>query len=246
MKTDWDYSHCASTYDKRADYSESAIDQLCSELGCSPKQRVADIGAGTGKLTIPLCNRQLLVDCIEPNNYMREIGIKNTKGHNVIWHEGTGENTGLIKASVNHVFFGSSFSVMNQPNALRESKEILVTGGGFACLWNHRDLNDPVQSEIENIIKFHIPDYNYGNRRLDPTDIINKSRLFGKVFNIESKFITTMKTVDIIDAWRSHNTLYRQSNGQFEKIISEIKSFLSEFSYEVPYTTRIWYTRLML
>ena len=89
MKTDWDYSHCASTYDKRANYSESGIDQLYFELGCSPNQRVADIGAGTGKLTIPLCNRQLLVDCIEANYYMREIGIKNTKGRAVTWHEST-------------------------------------------------------------------------------------------------------------------------------------------------------------
>ena len=242
MKTDWDYSHCASTYDKRANYSESGIDQLYSELGCSPNQRVADIGAGTGKLTIPLCNRQLIVDCVEPNNNMREIGIKNTKGRAVIWHEGTGENTGLIKGSVNHVFFGSSFSVTNQSKTLRESKDILVAGGGFACLWNHRDLNDPVQSEIENIIKFHVPNYNYGNRRSDPTNTINKSGLFGKVFNIESSFLITMKTADIIDAWRSHNTLYRQSKGQFEKIILEIKAFLTEESYDVPYTTRIWYT----
>ena len=242
MKTDWDYSHCAATYDKRADYSESGIDLLCSKLGCSPNQRVADIGAGTGKLTIPLCNRQLIVDCVEPNNNMREIGVKNTKGRSVVWHEGTGENTGLIKHSVNHVFFGSSFSVTDQSKTLIEAKEILVAGGGFACLWNHRDLNDPVQSEIENIIKFHVPDYNYGNRRSDPTKIINKSGLFGKVFNIESNFLTTMKTADIIDAWRSHNTLYRQSKGQFEQIIFEIKSFLTEDSYEVPYTTRIWYT----
>ena len=29
-------------------------------------------------------------------------------------------------------------------------------------MWNHRDLNDITQKEIENIIKQYIPNYNYG------------------------------------------------------------------------------------
>ena len=32
MKTDWDYSERAATYDKRADYSNEAIDDLLNIL----------------------------------------------------------------------------------------------------------------------------------------------------------------------------------------------------------------------
>ena len=244
MKTEWDYSDCASTYDKRPDYSESAINQLLECLRCVPDNPVADIGAGTGKLTIPLCKKGLLVHCIEPNDYMRVIGKKNTKRYSVIWHEATGESTRLAESSMHHTFFGSSFSVTNQYVALKEVQRILVPNGGFSCLWNHRDLCDPVQSEIENIIKRYIPNYDYGIRRSDPIEVLNNSCLFGEITKIEDNFSTVMKKNDVIDAWRSHNTLYRQSKGKFENIISEISSILSKDTYEVPYTTRIWYARL--
>ena len=53
--------------------------------------------------------------------------------------------------------FGSSFNVCDRQKALIESKRILVHRGWFACMWNHRDLEDPLQNEIESIIKKRIP-----------------------------------------------------------------------------------------
>lgn len=41
--------------------------------------------------------------------------------------------------------------------------------------WNHRDLNDPLQSEIENILRKHILDYGYGTRREEQTGVIDAS-----------------------------------------------------------------------
>ena len=37
-----------------------------------------------------------------------------------------------------------------------------------------------------------------------------------------------MKRQDIIDAWESHDTLYRQSNGKFKEIIKAIGELLTE------------------
>ena len=51
MKTDWNYTDRASTYDKRADYSHKAVNELLQKTGCSPDKSVVDIGAGTGKLS---------------------------------------------------------------------------------------------------------------------------------------------------------------------------------------------------
>ena len=72
MKTEWDYSERAKTYDKRADYNKDAIKYLFDQIQLFPEQRVADIGAGTGKLTKFLLENGLNVDAIEPNNNMRE------------------------------------------------------------------------------------------------------------------------------------------------------------------------------
>ena len=53
-----------------------------------------------------------------------------------------------------------------------------------------------------------------------------------------------MKTKDIIDAWKSHDTLFRQSDGKFNNIIEEISNLMTAKEYNVPYFTRIWFSNL--
>ena len=246
MKTEWDYTQRAATYDKRANYSDNAINDLLVSLKVSQNDIIADIGAGTGKLSVPLLEKGFKLICIEPNSNMRNIGIENTKKYNVEWIEGTGEKTTLRDKSVDHVFFGSSFNVLNQSKALIETNRILKNNGSFACMWNHRDLQDPTQKKIENIIKSFIVNYDYGKRRQNPKVLINESCLFKKVHNIERNFSVVMDTIDIIEAWESHETLSRQAKDDFEKIIIEIKDLLKKNkSYSIPYTTKIWYSKII-
>jgi ubiquinone/menaquinone biosynthesis C-methylase UbiE len=245
----WDYSAHAQYYDKRADYSREAIDSLISLTSCTPLSVIADIGAGTGKLTKELLRAGLSVQSIEPNDAMRLFGIRNTEGQSVKWSKGTGEATGLENNSVHGAFFGSSFNVVNQTKALDESVRILTPGGWFACMWNHRDLNDPIQSNIENIIKSHIPNYSYGSRREDPTAIINSNGHFSKVQTLESRFLWGMEQKDIITAWKSHATLRRQTGSDqiFNKVIEDIESYLINLDglIRVPYNTKIYFAQLI-
>ena len=246
-KVTWDYTEQASHYDKRADYSSDAIENLLKAIGCDPSKPVADIGAGTGKLTKELLKHGLTVRSVEPNDAMRTIGIQNTTGQQVAWSVGTGEATGLPASSVYAVFFGSSFNVVDQGAALAEASRILVPNGWFACMWNHRDLDDPIQERIELIIKSAIPNYSYGSRREDPTNVINSSGYFSDTKSIVGRFIWKMLKEDIIIAWRSHATLKRQagSDSGFDSIIQQIAGYLDEFPevIDVPYTTRIYFAQ---
>jgi ubiquinone/menaquinone biosynthesis C-methylase UbiE len=244
LKTEWDYSDRAFTYDKRADYSHKAIEKIIDRTNCSPEDHVADIGAGTGKLTKLLVDHSLIVKAVEPNDNMRKYGEKNTKGTNVVWTEGVGEATGLQTSSVYAVFYGSSFNVMDQDKALKEAARILRPTGWLVCMWNHRDLTDMLQKRIENIIHEFIPDFDYGKRREDPSNVIESSGHFGATKNIQDKFIVNMEKEAIIDAWKSHDTLYRQSGNKFDKIIGAIAEELTSQSYNVPYFTRIWFSKL--
>ena len=175
MKTNWDYSERAHTYDNRADYGFKAISNLLNKINCLPTKVVADIGAGTGKLTKHIIKTGVKVKAVEPNNNMSSYGKKNIVSDKVDWIKGTGEKTNLSDNSVHAVLFGSSFNVVDQMLALQETKRILKKGGFFACMWNHRDTDNPIQKKIENIIKLNIPNYSYGLRREDPSKIINKS-----------------------------------------------------------------------
>jgi len=243
MKTDWDYSDRAHSYDNRADYSAEALRLLFDKLACSPEIPVADIGAGTGKLTKELVKEGFSVFAVEPNKNMRMYGIENTKNGNVSWSEGVGENTLLPENKFQACFFGSSFNVVDQGKTLDEVNRILKSKGWFVCMWNHRDTSDPTQKMIEKIITDHIDGYNYGTRRQDPSHLINKPGYFRKVEKIEVKFNVNMSKRQIVDAWKSHDTLFRQADGNFANIISEIAMKLDKSSYIVPYFTRIWFAQ---
>jgi SAM-dependent methyltransferase len=246
-KVTWDYTQHAAHYDKRADYAYDAIEQLLKEIGCTPATPVAEVGAGTGKLTKELLKHGLTVRSVEPNDAMRSIGIENTKGGSVTWSVGTGEETGLATNSAYAVLFGSSFNVVDQRRTLIEVSRVLVSKGWFACMWNHRDLDDPVQQHIESIIKASIADYSYGSRRENPTAVIEASGLFLPARWLEGRFVWKMSADDIIVAWKSHATLRRQagSDASFDKIIANISSYLDGLPklIDVPYTTRIYFAQ---
>ena len=95
---------------------------------------VADIGAGTGKLTKQLLKQNLIVSAVEPNLNMRKFGIKNYKNFDKInWSAATAENTGLFEKNIYAVFFGSSFNVVNYKKVFKELKEFLSKMAIFAA-----------------------------------------------------------------------------------------------------------------
>lgn len=241
----WDYTQRATTYDKRPDYAKTAVFELIDKAQLSAGDPVADIGAGTGKLTRLLLERGLRVHAVEPNDNMRAYGIKNTKESNVTWTVGTGEETGLDSQSVKAVFFGSSFNVVDQKATLEECARILKTGGTFACMWNHRDLDDPLQKAVEETIKNMVPNYSYGKRRQDPSAVIDECGQFEPVEAIEKSFSCVVDKDDWIDAWRSHETLARQAGNDFDRVVAAIEELVKDKTQlSVPYSTRIWTTRL--
>jgi ubiquinone/menaquinone biosynthesis C-methylase UbiE len=243
----WDYTDRAEHYDKRADYSAEAIQTLLKKIGAVPGKPVADIGAGTGKLTKLLALHGLIVRAVEPNDAMMTFGIKNTEGMSVTWTKGVGEKTDLPESSVHAAFFGSSFNVLDQKATLFEVARILVPGGYFVCMWNHRDLTDPLQNEIEEIIRQMVPDYNYGSRREDPTAIINESKLFGQVGYLEQSFKVEMASNIFFAGWKSHATLERQAGQKFASVLERIQKLLMHYEViDVPYSTRIWFAPLVV
>jgi ubiquinone/menaquinone biosynthesis C-methylase UbiE len=248
MKTTWDYTSLAETYDKRPEYAPTAIDHIIETAGLKPGDRFCDIGAGTGKLTCAFLARKMVGVSVEPNDAMRNFGTQNTTGNKCIkWVHATAENTGQAEHSFSLVSFGSSFNVVNQERALKEAARLLMPGGWMACLWNHRQLDDPIQQKIEGIIKTYIEIYDYGSRRRDQTKIIKKSRLFDTITKFEHDVTHLISISDWMEAWRSHATLERQSAGKFYNIISEIEIYLQSLDQkivEVPYTSRAWMARL--
>ncbi len=244
MKTEWDYTQLADAYRKRPDYAPSALQDLFQIAGLKPGDTVCDIGAGVAHLTLPLAAFGCRVDAVEPNDAMRANGQERTEHLPLVnWSEGTGEATGRPSGAYDFVTFGSSFNACDREKALAETHRLLKPGKYFTCLWNHRDLDNPVQSHIEGIIKKFIPSYGYGTRREDQTEVIASSGLFYPAQYVEGHILWEQTIEDTVEAWRSHATLHRQAGENFANIIEEIEGFLASLKREsimIPYTTRAW------
>jgi ubiquinone/menaquinone biosynthesis C-methylase UbiE len=247
MKTDWDYTTLADAYVSRPPYSEQGLADLFAIAGLAPGAAVCDIGAGAGHLTIPLARAGFTVTAVEPNDAMRSNGVRLTRDFpKVQWVEAGGEATGLPAGSFDFVTFGSSFNVLNRGAALQETHRLLKSGRWFACLWNHRRLDDPIQARIEEIIKEAIPQYDHGTRREDQTDIIKSSGLFTDVRTVFRDFTFVQPAAEVIKAWSSHATLARQAGDCFQTIVERIAHYLKSLGKDeitIPYTTRAWIAR---
>jgi ubiquinone/menaquinone biosynthesis C-methylase UbiE len=248
MKTEWDYTALAGAYVKRPNYAEAAIDAMLSIASSKKGDKICDVGAGVAHLTLLLADRGLDLVAVEPNDAMRSLGVQRTEQlANVRWHEGTGEETGQAKQSFDMVTFGSSFNVCDRQQALIETSRILKPRGWFACMWNHRQLEDPIQAQIEAIIKDIVSDYGYGSRREDQTEVIDSSGMFGPVIHLESRVLHEQSIEECVEAWRSHATLERQSGKVFEDVVVAIENYLQRLNVptiQIPYSTNIWVAQL--
>jgi ubiquinone/menaquinone biosynthesis C-methylase UbiE len=248
MKTEWDYTTLADAYLKRPDYADAAINAMLAIMGARKGDKICDVGAGVAHLTLMLAAPGMDVAALEPNDVIRLNGIKRTKElTNVRWHEGTGEQTGQPSQSFNVVTSGSSFNVCDRPVALKDTARILKSRGWFACMWNHRQLDDPIQMEIKAIVKEWVMDYSYGSRREDQTAIINASGLFGSVVHLDSRVILAQVIEDCVEAWRSHATLRRQAGVAFNDVVAAVEKYVRRLKtprVRIPYSTNIWVAQL--
>lgn len=250
MKTEWDYTNLADAYLKRPDYAETALEKMLtiSKMGGS-RRTVCDVGAGVAHLTLFLARKDFTVHAVEPNDAMRKNGMRRTEQYkNVTWFEGVGEHTGQPSDFFDLVTFGSSFNVTNRQEALEETQRILKKDGYFACMWNHRMLTDPIQKKIEDIIKSHVKEYDYGTRREDQTEVIKSSGRFTDIEHFSGEVIHEIPVEDVIEGWRSHGTLERQTGAKFPQVVEEIANYLHSLKQEnisVPYETNVYMAKVV-
>jgi ubiquinone/menaquinone biosynthesis C-methylase UbiE len=243
----WDYTSLAESYHKRPNYPWKIIDDITRFTGLEPGNNVCDIGAGTGNLSILWAKNGLHITALEPNLAMYKVGVKCTQHHpNISWVKAVAEDSKQKSNFYDLVSFGSSFNVVDRATALQESLRITKPCGWLMMIWNHRDLNDPLQQQIEDCIKASLPDYDYGLRRQDQWEYLEKSGLFSQIESFNCPMLVKQPVEDVLEAWRSHATLQRQAGRSFERIVRNISELLHEQGLrvlEVPYTARAWVSR---
>lgn len=127
------FTEMAKYYGARIGYDlvclEYIKDHIMKTLG-STNLKAADVGAGTGKLTMALSELGITGYAVEPNDAMREEGIKNFEDQETFqWSKGCAEKTNLPDHCVDWVLMGDSFHWADPALAVPEFKRILKWGG---------------------------------------------------------------------------------------------------------------------
>lgn len=145
------FEQAAATYDQgRPGYPPAAVDALASGLGVGPGRRIADIGAGTGKLTRALVAQGAEVVAVEPAAAMRATLERAWPGVTVL--EGTAEALPLPMAAVDACVAAQAFHWFDSARALPELHRVTRPGGGLGVVFNRRDLTTPVQAALDELL----------------------------------------------------------------------------------------------
>jgi SAM-dependent methyltransferase len=114
----------------RPTYSDAAVDWLLPP-GAT---RVAEIGAGTGKMTDRLVERGLDLDVVEPDGRMLALVAERHPG--VRTHEAGAAHLPLEDASVDAVVVADAWHWFPKEEAIAEVTRVLRPGGWLGVVWN--------------------------------------------------------------------------------------------------------------
>jgi ubiquinone/menaquinone biosynthesis C-methylase UbiE len=116
---------------------------------------VVDVGAGTGKLTRDLVPTGARVVAVEPLAEMLEQLAAAVPEAEAL--AGSAEELPLEDGSADAVVAASAFHWFDPDRALPEIHRVLKPGGALATLGNGRDLSDPLQQQIQEIVGPYLP-----------------------------------------------------------------------------------------
>lgn len=245
-----DFTLLAKEYIHRPGYSIEVLLMLAKYMNALNKSPfvVADVGAGTGKLTENLIEIGLSGYAIEPNAAMREEGVHLVNNTSFKWINGSAESTSLPDSSVDWIVMGSSFHWTNQQQALKEFYRVLKPNGFFTAIWNPRNLEKSIlhkniEAEIHRIVPT-IKRVSSGSSSYTAhlEDVLLGSEYFHNLFFIEAPFELVMSQDRYLGAWRSVNDIQAQAGSEkFEEILQAIKRAIAPHKeIKVPYKARAW------
>ena len=225
----------AEKYEKfRPSYPKESLDIIQDEchLILNNDIVIADIGAGTGKFTELLLDKDCKVYAIEPNDNMRAIAEDKFIGNlNYKSINNTAENTGLDDNSVDLITVAQALHYFDVEKVKIEFRRILKLNGKVALLWNFRYKESDFMKEYEKIV------YTFHSKDLQPTfaqDKMNDS-VYNKLFSEYKVFsIPYIQELDFDDLWGrvlSSNHAPKKDDPNYDELYKNIKKIFDKYQH---------------
>jgi ubiquinone/menaquinone biosynthesis C-methylase UbiE len=152
------FAKVAESYERsRPGYPPELVSWVAGRLGIGPGTTVADVAAGTGKLTRELVQTGARVIAVEPLAEMREQLGAVLPG--VDAREGTAEQLPLEDRSVDAITVAAAMHWFDIDRAMDEFIRVLKPGGAVAVLGPGRDLDQPLQRAVQEAIGEYLPEW---------------------------------------------------------------------------------------
>jgi ubiquinone/menaquinone biosynthesis C-methylase UbiE len=147
----------AESYERRRpSYAPELVAWVVERLGIGPGTTVADVGAGTGKLTRQLLLTGARVVAVEPLDEMRaqlEAAVPAVEAL-----AGSAEELPLPDAGADAITVAAAFHWFDLDRALPEFRRVLRPGAGLGIFGQGCDLDDPLQTAVQEIVGPYLPD----------------------------------------------------------------------------------------
>lgn len=205
-----------------------------------PDAEVLDVGAGSGRASVPLAQRGYRVIALEPSEAMRSLGLQRAAafGNRLEFVGGTAEETGRPAGSADLIVCAQAFHWVDPARGLREFARVLRPGGGLAIFWNDRDQErGTVTAELEALVSRYNPAYCCEYRDRDWAEIIAASGRFSPVERQVFRHGVTMDADSLVGLTRSfsyvRNVLDERRRGAFEQ---EVRDLVRALHGDEPFT----------
>lgn len=213
-------------------------DALAWALGTAPLD-VADVGAGTGKLTAGLVRHGHRVVAIDPDAAMLAQLASELPG--VPTHVGTAERLPLGDSSVDAVTFGQAWHWVDVGRASRAAARVLRPGGTLALLWNMRDVTEPWVARLAAVTR--------GSKAEDTIAAgdVAVAAPFGPLAHATFPWVRTMTAGAITSMVRSRSLYIAGDAAYKEAVDADLDEFLRSLpelsgggSVGLPYVTHVF------
>ena len=158
--------------------------------------------------------------------------------------DGTAESIPLPDASVDAVTCAQAFHWFDHAKAVPELRRVLKPGGCLVLIWNSRDMSDPLQHALEELLaplREEAP-YQLGGAWRGP---LEESGLFGPAEEAQFAIVQELTTEGVSERVASTSFVAAMSPAEREALLERVRALSAgrPEPFAFPYVTEVYLTR---